>query len=242
MAVHNGSKYIEEQIASILPQLSNYDEVVIVDDMSLDDTIAIIERLQDKRIHIVRQDSNRGVIQTFGHALKEAKGEILFLCDQDDVWRSDKVAECLKIFMDRPDITMVISNVQIIDAYGKITSDDKTEQRGFSPGVLSNLVRNHYQGSAMVFRRRILKCCLPFPADIPMHDIWIGIVNQFVGKSVFIDEPLLFYRRHGSNKTPDAHAPLKKMIQWRWVIVKNLVLLYLRNRASRKHGDQTDNQ
>ena len=228
MAVHNGSKFIEEQIASIMPQLADKDEVVIVDDMSVDNTVAIIEEIHDKRIRITRQKSNHGVIQSFGRALKEAKGEIVFLCDQDDVWRSDKVGRCLELFRSCPDVSMIVSDRAIIDTSGKIVPESSTKPNKFHAGILCNLVRNQYQGSAMAFRRNILDYCLPFPADIPMHDSWMGIVSQLIGKTVFIAEPLLYYRRHASNNTPGTHASLSMMIRWRWALVKNLVSLYMR--------------
>ena len=228
MAVHNGSKFIAEQIESILPQLADNDEVVIVDDMSLDNTVAIIEGYHDKRIRITRQQSNRGVIQSFGRALTEARGEIVFLCDQDDVWCSDKVGKCLELFRLYPDVSMVVSDRAIIDASGKVESASINKSKKFYSGVLCNLVCNRYQGSAMAFRRNILNYCLPFPADIPMHDSWIGIVNQLIGKTAFVAEPLLYYRRHESNNTPGTHAPLSMMIRWRWALVSNLAILYVR--------------
>jgi glycosyltransferase involved in cell wall biosynthesis len=228
MAVHNGSKFIEEQIASILPQLADNDEVVIVDDMSLDNTVAIIEGFNDNRIRITRQQSNCGVIQSFGRALKEARGEIVFLCDQDDVWRLDKVGKCLELFRLCPNVSMVVSDRAIIDASGKVESESSIKSKKFHSGVLCNLVRNHYQGSAMAFRRNILDYCLPFPADIPMHDSWIGIVNQLIGQTAFVAEPLLYYRRHESNNTLGTHAPVSMMIRWRWALVRNLVFLYIR--------------
>jgi glycosyltransferase involved in cell wall biosynthesis len=236
MAAHNGADFIEQQIASILPQLRETDELVVVDDASKDNTIAIIEGFHDQRIRIIRQERNRGVIETFSRGLQEARGEIIFLTDQDDVWRADKVETFVELFRTQPGITVAMSDVVIIDAYGDITSGPKFGSRSFPPGILSNLVCNRYQGSAMAFRRSILDYCLPFPAEIPIHDAWIGLVNQLVGKTGFIPEPLLFYRRHGNNGSPDSHAPLMKMIRWRWALIKNLTLVYIQKIAFRKHG------
>jgi len=129
-----------------------------------------------------------------------------------------------------------MSDLTIIDSAGNIISEPRFKGRQFRPGVLHNLVRNRYQGSALAFRRRILKSCVPFPADIPLHDMWIGLVNQFVGKAHFIAEPLLFYRRHGGNESPSTHAPLGTMIRWRWSLVKNLVWFLMRKMVSRRDG------
>jgi glycosyltransferase involved in cell wall biosynthesis len=234
MAAYNGARFIREQIASILPQLGEHDEFVIVDDASQDDTINIIESFRDERIRIVRQDQNRGVVQSFGAALRHARGEVIFLADQDDIWRADKVERFLEMFSAQPDLTLVMSDLVIINAAGTVTSGPKFASQGFHRGLFRTLVQNGYQGSAMAFRRFVLGFCLPFPIDIPIHDVWIGLVNRFVGKTGFIPEPLLFYRRHGTNESPSTHAPLMRMLGWRWALVKNLASRYLQTAAFRR--------
>jgi len=228
MASYNGATFIGEQIASILPQLGEHDELVIVDDASNDNTSAVVESFHDRRIRVFKQKRHRGVVASFGYALERARGDIVFLTDQDDIWPADKVNIFLEVFNTNSDVTVVMSDVLIVDATGRICSGPKFGSHRFRPGVLRNLIRNRYQGSAMAFRRRILNHCLPFPSDIPMHDVWIGLVNQFVGKAAFIPEPLLFYRRHGSNASPDTHAPISQMLHWRWALMKNLALFYFK--------------
>lgn len=238
MAVRNGTNFIVGQIASILPQLAEGDEFIIIDDASTDDTIAVVENIRDQRIRIIRQSENRGVVRSFGRALAAARGEIVFLADHDDLWRPDKVQKFLEAFRTDPGTTLVVSNLLVIDANGTVISDPKFRAGEFRAGLLSNLVRNRYQGSAMAFRRSILKYCLPFPDGIPIHDVWIGLVNQFVGRAAFIQEPLLLYRRHGSNDSPERHAPIPRMIRWRWSLIRNLCLLYLRRIAFRRRSGQ----
>jgi GT2 family glycosyltransferase len=228
MATYNGERFIHDQLASILAQLQNEDEVVVVDDASSDGTVAIVENFCEERIRLIRQPSNRGIVATFGRALEEARGELIFLADQDDIWRADKVAKIKGLFSADPELSLVQSDCSIIDADGSVIAERQVESKGFYAGALQNLLRNLYQGSTMAFRRSILEYCLPIPADIPMHDMWIGIVNQFVGKAAFINEPLICYRRHGKNESPEKHAPLAQMIRWRWVVIKNLIFLFAR--------------
>lgn len=242
MATYNGERFIHEQLESILGQLDNEDEVVIVDDASTDSTVRSAEAFHDKRVRIIRQDRNRGVLQTFEHALKEAAGDIIFLADQDDVWRSDKVSTIKRLFSERPDLSLVLSDSSVVDSHGQITAKTRFSSGRFHPGALQNFIRNRYLGCAMAFRRSILTYCLPFPADIPMHDMWIGIVNQFVGKTAFIDEPLMSYRRHDNNISPAKHAPLLQMIRWRWALAKNLAVFYVRLLAGSKRRIAVSNQ
>ena len=66
---------------------------------------------------------------------------------------------------------------------------------------------------------------LPIPKDVPMHDIWFGLVNDIYGKTVYIDQPLIAYRRHGDNVSPFivGESVVQKLV-WRWHLVKNLLL------------------
>jgi glycosyltransferase involved in cell wall biosynthesis len=226
MAVRNGANFIREQIESILPQLSEDDELVIVDDASKDETIAIVRSFGDQRVRIVQQERNLGVVRSFSRALEEARGEIIFLTDHDDLWRADKVEKFLETFTKHLDVTLALSDLVIVDAEGNIVSEPRFANERFHPGVVQNIVRNRYHGSSMAFRRVVLDHCLPFPADIH-HDQWIGLVNQFVGKAEFIPEPLLYYRRHGKNDSRMTHAPLGTMLRWRWTVVKKLTEWYV---------------
>jgi len=222
MATYNGERFIHEQLASIVGQLSDDDEMIVVDDASSDRTLAIVESFRDPRIRIVKQERNSGVIKTFNRALETASGDIVFLADQDDIWRADKVAKVKDKFLASPELSLVLSDSFVIDADGNVTAESRFTKTKFHPGAVRNFVRNQYLGCAMAFRRSLLGYCLPFPADIPMHDMWIGIVNQLVGKTGYIDEPLIFYRRHETNTSPSQHAPLAQMVRWRWALGKHL--------------------
>jgi glycosyltransferase involved in cell wall biosynthesis len=222
MAAYNGADFISEQVASILSQLSSDDELIVVDDGSIDDTVAVLKSFQDARLKIFIRGENRGIVLTFEYAMRQASGDIIFLSDQDDVWCSNKVAKFLEIFESEPQITLVMSDLVVIDRHGKTVTGPKFQSVRFRPGIVENIVRNQYQGSAMAFRRSILVYCLPFPSDIPMHDVWIGLVNQLIGRATLIPEPLLLYRRHDSNESLATHASLTKMFRWRWVLATKL--------------------
>ena len=70
---------------------------------------------------------------------------------------------------------------------------------------------------------------LPFPKNIPAHDMWIGIMNVIYGKVVYIDKPLFLYRRHSENVTSMSHAKIHTILKWRLVLVYRL----LQNTAQR---------
>ncbi|MGA8742948.1 MAG: glycosyltransferase [Terracidiphilus sp.] len=202
MAAYNGGTFVEVQLQSILSQLSPQDEVVIVDDGSTDDTLDQIARIGDARVRVLRHERNAGVVATFEDALRSATGKILFLCDDDDIWAPTKTRRFLNTFESRPDVGIVTSRVRMIDEFDRPLPDSRINRRGrFLPGFWRNLFMNHYQGSAMAMRASLLGRVLPFPArKVFLHDAWIGTRNDLLGgRTVFIDEDLLFYRRHLNN-------------------------------------------
>lgn len=231
MAAYNGRTYLETQIVSVLKQLKPDDELVVVDDCSKDDTLLIIDSIGDPRIKVFCNDSNLGVVRTFERAIYEASGDIVFLSDQDDLWLDSKVDKIENLFAADPEVTLVLSDAQIVDSLDNLISPSFFAERGgFKAGVINNVLRNRYLGCTMAFKRKMLKYFMPVPPDVPMHDMWIGIVNDIYGKTAFINEPLIRYRRHSKNATSFDHAGLWQMLSWRISLVKNISWLLWRNK------------
>ncbi|MGA9588087.1 MAG: glycosyltransferase [Terracidiphilus sp.] len=202
MAAYNGGAFVEAQLHSILSQLRAEDEVVIVDDGSTDDTLQRILEIGDGRVRLLKHESNKGVVATFEDALRSATGSILFLCDDDDLWAPTKTRRFQDVFESRPDVGVVLSRVRLIDESDLTIPDSRVNRHGrFLPGFWRNLFVNHYQGSAMAIRASLLGRVLPFPLRKSfLHDAWIGTRNDLLGGRVaYLDEDLLFYRRHGNN-------------------------------------------
>jgi glycosyltransferase involved in cell wall biosynthesis len=224
MASYNGERYIEEQIRSILPQLGLNDELVVVDDGSSDSTRERIMKFGDRRIRLITQATNRGVVETFEHAVRSAVGDILFLCDGDDIWAPDKVEKVLLAFASNPEATVVCTGMKLIDENGEgIEESDYMKHREFNASLMANLVRNQFQGSAMAFRSQLLSLILPFPKGrLLLHDAWIGLCNIiWGGDTVYIAEPLLHYRRHTGNASQ--RLCLKEQIMKRVRLIVALV-------------------
>jgi GT2 family glycosyltransferase len=224
MALYNGSAYLLPQVHSILSQLREQDELVVVDDASQDASVGMLHSLSDLRLHVHRNEKNLGVLATFEKGLRLAQGDILFLSDQDDLWLAGKVEKILSVFYSRPEITLVASDAQVIDESGALVASSFFAQRGrFSAGVLPNLLKNKYLGCTMAFRRSMLDHFLPIPNKVPMHDMWFGMLNDIYGCTYYLDQPLIAYRRHGNNLSPSLGAPLMQKLLWRWSLMRNLL-------------------
>ncbi|MDR2361192.1 MAG: glycosyltransferase family 2 protein [Prevotellaceae bacterium] len=232
IATHNGEKYIKAQLDSILCQLEGEDEVIISDDHSGDHTIDIITHYNDQRIQIYRNERRRGVIGNFENALNHAKGDFIFLADQDDVWKENKVRECMENLKND---ALVISDCAVVDTDLKLIHPSFFAHNHTRKGLVQNVRHNSYIGCCMAFRRILLQHCLPFPKQIPMHDIWIGFVAGLFHTTCFIPQVLVLYRRHGDNITSTSRRSdnsMWKKIIFRWNLIRYIPLLFLRKRKN----------
>ena len=232
MTSYNGSKYIKEQIDSILSQIDNEDEIIICDDSSTDNTVEVINNIVDGRIKLFINKNNIGVLNNYANCLSKASNELIFLSDQDDIWNCDKVAKIKDKFNENPDVTLVLTNAMIIDGENNIIQTSFLNlNNGKSNGViraLENIVKNKYLGGAIAFKRSELRYILPFVDRLPMHDMWIGILNDIYGKTYYIDEALIQYRRHDSNVSPYKHKNILWRIQWRLNLIACLIQAIVR--------------
>lgn len=200
---YNGAKYIFEQLKSILPQIGEKDEIIISDDGSTDDTVSIIESIRDNRIRVLHhqkksQKFNFGyTAQNLEHALRYARGNYIFLADQDDIWLPNKVTEFLSL-LETSDI--ILSDCKIVDQDLNVVANSKFKLEHISISPLRNIVKNGYLGCCMAFRSNLLNYILPFPKNVP-HDLWIGIIGYRFGKFNLLPIPTLLYRRHEGNVT-----------------------------------------
>lgn len=229
MATYNGEKYIKEQIDSILIQLSDEDELIISDDSSSDRTVEIIKSYDDKRIKIIANQKFQSPILNFENALNYAKGNYIFLSDQDDVWGKNKVERMVEE-LHRYDL--VVCNCKWFGEMSNNQVKSNFEFRNSGKGVVKNILVNGYLGNCMAFRKDVLSKALPFPKDIPMHDIWIGLIANVYFEVKFLDEILSYWRRHGTNTTQldGLKSPNKvgTKIRYRLALIKNLSLSFLR--------------
>lgn len=228
IATYNGEKFIKEQIASILVQLHANDEIIISDNGSTDNTLKIISEFIDERIKVFHYDINKDLIRNFENALNKCNGDYIFLSDQDDFWMAEKVSRMMS-FLYSNDV--VICDCQLINEEGNMFESSFYKINGSKKGFFHNLTHNSYLGCCLGFRRDVLKLALPFPLDIPMHDIWIGFVAEIFFKPVFIDDQLLKYRRHGDNASSSSEKSRSNFwtkISYRFNLIKYLPLLFIR--------------
>ena len=229
IATYNGERFIREQIDSILRQLSSDDEIIVSDDGSTDDTISIINSIDDKRIRVIEGPRKQSPTSNFECALKASKGDFIFMSDQDDVWKPNKVNICME-WLQRYDC--VVSDAEVTDSslnplYPSLYAIMQVKQ-----GRIYNTIwKNGYTGCCMAFRRNVLEASLPFPKDIPMHDIWIGNVAAYKYNVKFIPDTLIYFRRHEDTTSCNGKGSkysIWQQMKFRWSVIKNIANLYIK--------------
>ncbi len=232
MITYNGEKYIKEQIDSILAQIGENDEILISDNGSKDGTIDIIQSYEDHRIrlfHNISSDKFNGTMKkcynvgrNAENVLKRAKGDFIFLADQDDVWLPNKVTKCIQELNEND---LVITNHIPVDENLKPFASTINEI--VIPNLLNTLFRTQFLGCCMAFKKSLCKYILPFPKEPLMHDIWIGIMGLKYGKISLIQEPLLLYRRHANNASVNIEQKSPNSLRFKLMYRIYLLKAYL---------------
>ena len=220
IATYNGEKYIKVQLESILAQIGYDDEIIISDDGSVDDTVKIILSYHDNRIVLLQNQEEHGFVGNFENALNHVKGDVIFLADQDDIWKPDKVQIVLAAL---EDYDIVVHDAELIDGVGKSLGRNYYSTLHHYSGFVANLLESRYLGCCMAFRREVLRYCLPFPKGIVAHDYWIGMMGMTKFRSFFINDILISYRRHGGNASPSSEKS-KNSLYYK-IFTKRMVLL-----------------
>ncbi|MFB2581149.1 glycosyltransferase [Herbiconiux sp. P15] len=209
MATYKGSAFVAEQIESIVAQLGPDDELVIVDDCSPDDTVAVvvqtIARLGESRVTLTITDSNVGYVRAFEAAIKRSRGRYVFLSDQDDVWspgRHERMIEGLRTSL------VVAGNHSVLGRNGARLWYPPLKPR-MDGTPLRNLVAvligyRPYFGCAMGFRREAIDGgILPMPTYLhESHDVWIAITGNVRQSITHLADVVVERRLHDSNQTP----------------------------------------
>ena len=206
IATYNGERYLRQQLDSILAQIGQEDEIVISDDNSTDGTLALIQSYADGRIRVLHHDP--ATITTtfpldkpthnFENALMSARGDVIFLADQDDVWQPGKVQRMLQA-LETADMAM--HDCRIVDTELNQLEPSFFNVVNVTTSAWRNAAKSTVLGCCMAMRRRVLEAALPFPETRIAHDLWLAMVADRKFRFTLVREPLLLYRKHGRSMT-----------------------------------------
>jgi glycosyltransferase involved in cell wall biosynthesis len=201
MATFNGESYLAAQLESIVGQTRPPDEIIIVDDGSTDGTVAVAERFRPLANLRIEVNSVRlGPIKNFERAAKLATGDLIFFCDQDDVWMPEKIAV---MAAHSGAAALLYSDAEIIDGRGALLCRselaDYMHVRAMSGGNFRYFLQgNCVSGHNLMVSRALLAAASPFP-DFVMYDQWLGLVASIVARVDYVDQRLCRHRIHSRN-------------------------------------------
>ena len=223
MATYNGEKYLKQQLDSIAAQTILPDELIIGDDCSTDKTLEILDEFKNKVsfvVKILKNEVNKGYIKNFARVILEAKGDFVFLCDQDDFWFPNKIERVIDTFAKNPKAQLIAHNAMCTDSELK-----PVEKTLFDFDVIRGLkYGSAIHGFVTCVKKEFLKYATPIPYSYSF-DGWLYYLSSEMGVRYVLDEVLGYYRRHDKAVTFDTIGNNQSFIE----LTKKRILKNIKN-------------
>lgn len=206
LSTYNGEQYLREQLDSVFAQEGVDIQLLVRDDGSKDHTIDILHEYKERGYAVtVLSERNCGAEMSFHrlcqYAHENVKTDYYAFCDQDDVWKTDKLQVAVKrlVSFDASEPCLYFSNLLMVD------SNLQPIHPLFAEGevVISKrmaLIQVFTYGCTCVFNHRALEdyCQAGFSKELA-HDNWIYILCMYLGHVVYDEDSRILYRQHGTN-------------------------------------------
>jgi glycosyltransferase involved in cell wall biosynthesis len=225
---YNHASFIHEAIQSVLTQPVSDLELVVVDDGSSDDSVALLRAIEDPRLRLIVQE-NQGAHAAIDRGLRAASGQYLAVLNSDDRFAAGRLAATLDALRQAPDLALVGSYIRVID--------DQGQQLGIKEGYhtldpwpvpapeqtfkadddlrTALLLQNYWSTTSnFVFPRRTYERYGPFRPLRYVHDWDFALRVQREQPARLIAQPLLDYRVHGTNTIRENRAAMIYEICW----------------------------
>ena len=215
LCTYQGAQYLPQQLHSLLVQQRIPNEIVVFDDASKDGTWELLQAFASHaatlgvQVAIHSNPANIGYVANFTKALLAARGELIFLCDQDDVWHADKISRFADEFERRPDLLMLHSDADLVDKEGQSLNCklfgafevSREELNGVHDGEAFKVLvkRNIVTGATMAIRRSVIANGFAVPNGW-IHDEWLAMVAATQGCVDCLETATIDYRQHGNNQ------------------------------------------
>jgi len=210
LSAFNGEKYLSQQLDSILNQTYKEWKIIIRDDVSLDNTLNIINHYREKypeKIILSSVKGKLGIVSSYSVLMKEADSDYIAFCDQDDIWLESK----LEVFFSRmksleglyPNTPIIVhSDMTIVDKNLNTLADSFWQSMYLDPEMKSYdffLTSNNVTACAMMFNRHLRNSIGNIPKEAAMHDWWLGLYTSCFGVIDYIKQQTVLYRQHSNN-------------------------------------------
>jgi glycosyltransferase involved in cell wall biosynthesis len=217
MATYNGGRYLEEQIRSILNQTVKPAELIVCDDGSTDGTTTILEKFKaENKITYIANTERLGLIGNFKKVVScAADGNYIALSDQDDLWMPYKLEKSLSALklIDNGLPALVYSDLTYVDENDKELNKSFRNELGqdtYQHSLDTLLYGNFVNGCTALFNPALRAMFADMPNQLSLnHDGWFALAAFTFGNAMYINEPLVMYRRHNQNFSIDVNLKPK---------------------------------
>lgn len=212
LCTFNGARFVREQVDSLLCQTIPPVEIIVIDDMSSDNTVGILQELARTAsvpMTVISNTQRLGSTNSFAQAIERCSGEFIALCDQDDIWLPNKLEHLSTALRDNEKATMAFCNASLVndrlEPLGKNLWDEigfyHLEQAVMRSGSALHVLLRHdvVSGMGMMFRAKFTNLILPFGRTW-MHDTWITTILAAIGECCPVNEELVLYRQHSGQQ------------------------------------------
>jgi glycosyltransferase involved in cell wall biosynthesis len=212
LCTYNGERFLQAQLDSLLAQTRRPDELIICDDLSTDASLAIIREFSSTAgfpVRLFQNSQNLGIVRNFENAIRHCASDLIFLCDQDDVWYPQKIEAMCSVFESAAEVGLVFTDAELVDdslnplgkqLFAELEFNGRRKKLVKKGMAFDLLLRNTFiTGATMAFRSKLKELVLPLPTPAPLiHDGWMSLMIAAISKVEFIDQPLINYRQHSN--------------------------------------------
>lgn len=212
LATYNGEQYVGEQLDSIARQTRLPDELIISDDASNDATTDIIRNFSQNVSFPVKLFINQnrlGSTRNFEKAIRACNSDIIFLCDQDDIWYLDKIKCIEECFVKDAEVGAIFTDADVVDQnlhpfgprlWKKVRFSTREQEQVETHDAYTVLLKHFVvTGTTMAFRAKYCDLVLPIPEKW-IHDAWIALLIGAASYLTALPIPLVAYRQHALNQ------------------------------------------
>lgn len=216
LCTRNGARYLPAQVQSICTQDLLPREIVLSDDGSSDDSVAVVRQTMaacgvtsSVALTVFENRTPLGVTRNFEQAIRACRHELIALSDQDDVWHPGRLSRMAGAFEARPELLLLHTDARLVDGELRSLGSTLFQALEVEPRELQAIARgdafevllrrNLATGATTMFRRSLLAAALPFSEEW-VHDEWLAALAAATGRVDVLPEPLIDYRQHGRNQ------------------------------------------
>ena len=216
LALYNGEKFIEKQLDTLRLQTVKPNQVVLCDDGSSDNTVNIVNEYINKYSlgdswKVCKNPQNLGYAKNFYRAMELCDCDLIYLCDQDDIWREDKIEKMNEVMKKNPHISLLMCKGGVIDAQGQnlhgLMIKKAKETHSITPISVENILRIFdWTGMLMCVRKDFFNTRKDIITNIRSpHDFVLALCAADCNEFYVYDYIGAYHRRHSNNAANEEH-------------------------------------